>query len=50
MESGLDSSFFYLNLHLQVDLEVREQGEEDGQGQLKHLRYRRNTILGKRYT
>lgn len=29
----------YLNLHLQVDLEVREQGEEDGQRELKHLRH-----------
>lgn len=36
----------YLNLHLQVDLEVGEQGEEDSQWELKDLGHRGDAILG----
>lgn len=40
----------YLNLHLQVDLEVGEQCEEDSQRKLKDLRHRRDAIFGQRHT
>lgn len=39
----------YLNLHLQVDLEVGQQGEEDGQWELKDLRHRGDAVFGQRH-
>lgn len=40
----------YLNLHLEVDLKVGQQGEEDGQRELKDLRHRGDTIFGQCHT
>lgn len=39
----------HLDLHLQVDFEVRQQREEDGQRQLKNLGHRRDAVLGERH-
>lgn len=36
----------YLNLHLQVNLEVGQQGEEDGQRELKHLGHGGDAVFG----
>lgn len=38
--------FCYLNLHLEVRLEVGEQGEEDGEGEFEDLRHGGDSILG----
>lgn len=35
----------YLNLHLQVDFEVGEEGEEDGERELEDLWHRGDTIF-----
>lgn len=39
----------YLDLHLQVDLEVGEQREEDGQRELEDLRHGGDSVLGQRH-
>lgn len=39
----------YLDLHLEVDFEVGEQGEEDGQGELEDLGHGGDSVLGERH-
>lgn len=39
----------YLNLHLEMNLKVGQQGQEDGQRELKNLRHRGNAIFGQRH-
>lgn len=39
----------YLDLHLQVNLEVGQQGEEDGERQLKDFWHRRDAVFGQRH-
>ncbi len=40
---------FYLDLHLEVRLEVGEQSEENGEWELEDLRHRRDAVLGQRH-
>lgn len=40
----------YLNLHLEVGLEVGKEREEDGERELKDLRHRGDSVLGQGHT
>lgn len=44
------ANMLYLNLHLEVGLEVGQQSEEYGERQLKDLRHRGDSVFGQGHT
>lgn len=49
-KKGMQGWICYLDLHLEVRLEVGEQSEENGEWEFEDLRHRRDTILGQGHT